>query len=212
MSDDAGRTDAPTAEDRRVADDGRTSDDPPWEPPLTGDEAGHLLGSLDRMRMTFRWKADGLDAAALASRTGASQLTMGGLLKHLASVEATGSTFRLDGSNPGSPWAEADWEGDPGWTFTTAADDPPEELYRLYDEEVARAWERFRAAVADGGLDRAVALGGDDVTVSLRRLLFDLLEEYGRHTGHADLIREALDGRVGEDPPPDWSPPPSWLA
>ena len=115
------------------------------------------------------------------------------------------------GSNPGSPWAEADWEGDPGWTFTTAADDSPEELYRLHDEEVARARERFRTAVAHGGLDRAVAFGGDDFTVSLRRLLFDLLEEYGRHTGHADLIREALDGRVGEDPPPDWSPPSSWL-
>jgi hypothetical protein len=41
----------------------------------------------------------------------------------------------------------------------------------------------------------------------LRRLLFDLLEEYARHTGHADLLREAFDGRVGEDPPGDWLPP-----
>jgi hypothetical protein len=43
--------------------------------------------------------------------------------------------------------------------------------------------------------------------VSLRRLLFDFLEEYGRHTGHADLIREAVDGRTGEDPPADWLTP-----
>ena len=191
--------------------DGRTEEDPPWEPPLTGDEAAHLLGSLDRLRMTFRWKADGLDAAALAARTTASQLTLGGLLKHLAGVEATASTVRLDGSDPGSPWAEADREGDPDWEFTSAADDSPEDLYALFDAAVARARARFRGAVLDGGLDQAVALGGEEFTVSLRRLLFDLVEEYGRHTGHADLLREALDGRVGEDPPHDWSPPRSWV-
>jgi hypothetical protein len=64
------------------------------------------------------------------------------------------------------------------------------------------------AARTSGGLDQLVALAAPDgQRASLRRLLFDLLEEYGRHTGHADLLREAVDGRVGEDPPPDWRPP-----
>lgn len=83
----------------------------------------------------------------------------------------------------------------------------PEELYALYDGVVARARERTAELLASGGLDQAVALGQQwGVTVSLRRVLFDLLEEYARHTGHADLLREAVDGRVGEDPPEDWRP------
>jgi hypothetical protein len=50
----------------------------------------------------------------------------------------------------------------------------------------------------------------DGRRVSLRRRVFDLVEEYGRHTGHADLLREQVDGRVGEDPPSDWRPSPGW--
>jgi Protein of unknown function (DUF664) len=56
--------------------------DTPWEPPLAGTEVEHLLGALDRLRATFRWKADGLDEAGLGVRVGASSLTLGGLLKH----------------------------------------------------------------------------------------------------------------------------------
>ena len=58
--------------------------DYPWEPPLAGTEAEHLTGALDRMRTTFRFKADDLDGAGLQVRIGASSLTLGGLLKHLA--------------------------------------------------------------------------------------------------------------------------------
>lgn len=64
-----------------------TPSDVPWEPPLAGDEVGHLVGALDRLRTTFRWKADDLDVAGLRNRIGASSLTLGGLLKHLAVVE-----------------------------------------------------------------------------------------------------------------------------
>src|SRR5215213_3193584 len=53
--------------------------DPPWEPPLAGSEIEHLLGALNRQRWTFRWKADGLDAAGLELRVGSSALTLGGL-------------------------------------------------------------------------------------------------------------------------------------
>ncbi|WP_380165168.1 DUF664 domain-containing protein [Jannaschia sp. R86511] len=177
---------------------------PPWEPPLAGDEAAHLLGALDRQRATFRWKADGLDAAALAARLGPSALTLGGLLKHLAAVEEEISTWRLAGERPGEPF---DVEAGHDTSFATAAADPPERLYAWYDEAVSRSRSRFAAAVATDGLGGRVHLGAPDLVVSLRRLLFDLLEEYARHTGHADLLRESVDGRVGEDPPEDWRPP-----
>jgi hypothetical protein len=72
---------------------------------------------------------------------------------------------------------------------------------------VARSRARFAAALAAGGPDQLVNMGWPDGRhASLRRLLFDLVEEYGRHTGHADLLREAVDGRVGEDPPAGWKP------
>jgi hypothetical protein len=70
---------------------------------------------------------------------------------------------------------------------------------------VERSRTRFDAALADGGLDQLVHLSAPDGRhASLRRLVCDLIEEYGRHTGHADLLREAVDGLVGEDPPEGW--------
>jgi hypothetical protein len=178
----------------------------PWEPPLAGTEEEHLLGALERLRSTFRWKADGLDAAGLQVRIGASALTLGALLKHLAVVEDFTFTDKLRGESIGEPW-ENIWRGGLDWPFTSAAEDPPEQLYRLWEEAVARSRTRLAAALADGGLDQPVHVTSDDGRhASLRRLVCDLVEEYGRHTGHADLLREAVDGRVGEDPPDGWRP------
>jgi hypothetical protein len=176
-------------------------DDMPWEPPFAGSEAEHLTGALDRLRTTFRWKADGLDAAGLRTRIGASSLTLAGLLKHLAHVEAVTFTWKMRGTSPGKRWETADKD----WVFASADTDEPAELYALWDEEAATARTRLAEAIAAGGLDQPIELTGPDGEhASLRRLVCDLLEEYGRHTGHADLLREAVDGRVGEDPPPGW--------
>jgi hypothetical protein len=71
--------------------------DPPWEPPLAGTEVDHLLGALDRLRTTFRWKADDLDTVGLQTRVAASSLTIGGLLKHLALVEGAVFTKKVRG-------------------------------------------------------------------------------------------------------------------
>ena len=178
----------------------------PGEPPIAGSETEHLVGALDRLRTTFRWKADGLDAAGLRARIGASALTLGGLLKHLASVEDDVFTRRLRGQRIGEPW-ESEWAGGEDWAFTSAADDAPERLYAFWDDAVARSRDRLAAALAEGGPGQPVHLTGPDgAHASLRRLLCDLIEEYGRHTGHADLLREAVDGRVGEDPPDGWRP------
>ncbi|HEU5269828.1 MAG TPA: DUF664 domain-containing protein [Jatrophihabitans sp.] len=184
-----------------------TNSETPWEPPLAGTEAEHLTGALDRLRATFRWKADDLDASGLQVRVGASELTLGGLLKHLALVEESCFGRKLSGVKPGAPWDSVDWAADPDWEFHSAARDSPAELYALWDDAVERSRARLAAALADGGLDQLVHLATEDGEhASLRRLVCDLIEEYGRHTGQADLLREAVDGLVGEDPPPGWRP------
>jgi hypothetical protein len=183
------------------------SPETPWEPPLSGTEAEHLLGALDRLRWTFRFKADGLDAAGLDTRIGASSLTLGGLLKHLAVQEDYATAVKMDGEEMPPEWADNGWDGDDDWEFTSAAGDSPEELYARYDAAVERARQRLRARVQADGLDQQVAMAEKvGQPISLRRIVCDMVEEYGRHTGQADLIREAVDGRVGEDPPPGWRP------
>jgi len=184
-----------------------TNDDIWWEPTVAGTEAEHLVGALDRLRTTFRWKADNLDAAGLNARVGASALTLGGLLKHLALTEQYTFTTKFGGEQLGPPWSTAPWDDDPDWEFTSAADDSPEQLYALWDNAVAESRSRLDAAIADGGLDQlAHRAWPDGRRPSLRRLVCDLIEEYGRHTGHADLLRESIDGVVGEDPPAGWHP------
>src|SRR4051812_19992755 len=131
-----------------------TSVDFPWEPPLAGTESEHLLGALDRLRTTFRWKADGLDDDGLRVTVGASSLTIGSLLKHLALVEAYYARLKLAGESPGAPWDAVDWETNPGWDFISAADDTAGQLYALYDDAVAKAREIYTSAVAAGGLDQ----------------------------------------------------------
>ena len=184
-----------------------TATDTPWEPPIAGSEVEHLLGMLERLRATFRWKTDGLDAAGLWQRLGTSSLTLGGLLKHLAFVEDYTFTVKLRLQAPGEPWQSADWDADPDWEFTSAATDSPEQLYAIWDAAVERSRARLRAAIAEGGLGGLAELHDENGEhVSVRRLVCDLIEEYGRYTGYADLLRESVDGLVGEDPPDGWRP------
>ena len=94
-----------------------------------------------------------------------------------------------------------DWDADPDWEWRTAADDSPEELMALWEGAVARSRATTEEILANGGVDRPTAVSFQGVTPSVRRFLVDLIEEYARHVGHADLIREYVDGVVGEDPP-----------
>lgn len=173
------------------------------EPPIAGDETATLLGSLERQRATFAWKCGGLDAVGLKATVGASSMTLGGLLKHLALVEDDYFTRRLDGRDLGPPWDTVDWGADPDWEWRSAAEDSPEQLLRLWQDAVARSRSAVSEALADGGLEQLARFTlPDGCSPSLRRILIDLIEEYVRHVGHADLIRESVDGLTGEDPPP----------
>jgi len=172
------------------------------EPPVAGDETATLLGSLERQRATLAWKCGGLDAAGLRATVGASSMTLGGLLKHLALVEDDYFSVRLFDRAPTPPWDTVDWDADRDWEWHSASDDSPEQLVALWQDTVARSRTRIAEALADGGLDRlAQRIWPDGRAPSLRRLLIDVIEEYARHVGHADLIRESVDGLTGEDPP-----------
>lgn len=173
------------------------------EPPLAGDEAATLLGFLERQRATFAWKTSGLDEVGLRTTLVPSSMTLGGMLKHLARFEDDMSTEWLYGREQRSPWNAVDWEADHDWDWRSASGDSPEQLYALWRDAVARSRALFAEALAGGGL----AQFGPRTTSSgvelpgLRYILINMIEEYARHNGHADLIRESVDGLVGQDPP-----------
>jgi hypothetical protein len=167
--------------------------------PAAPDEVDALLGALQRNRRTFAWKTGGLDADAMRCTLGPSTLSLGGLVKHLALVEDHYFTHQLHGRDYPAVWSSMADEED--WEWASAADDSPEQLRTLWLEAVARSEGAIDEALADGGLDRPLVISEWSETPNLRRVLVDLIEECARHTGHADLIRESIDGLVGEDAP-----------
>jgi len=163
-------------------------------------EVEALLGALNRNRRTFAWKTAALDAEAMRRTLGSSTMTLGGLVEHLALVEDHYLTHQLTGRDYPAVWAPMAEDND--WEWTSAAEDSPEELRALWLEAVARSEAAVEQVVADGGLDRLVVANPEgSEAFNLRRVVVDLIEEYARHTGHADLIRESIDGLVGENAP-----------
>jgi uncharacterized damage-inducible protein DinB len=166
------------------------------DPDPTGDELTLLCQFLDYHRATLVWKAGGLDRQQLATRLGPSTLSLAGLLKHMALVEDSWFERVLLGREEREPWASVDWDADPDWEFRTAADDEPDDLLALY----ADACERSRAAVAEvGDLDSLAATPSSRRgPINLRWIMLHMIEETARHNGHADLLRENIDGVTGE--------------
>jgi len=181
--------------------DGRPSDDDPRENgPTLGDERTTLLESLRCQRLTLEMKCAGLDAEAMARRSvEPSTMSLLGLVRHLAEVER--ATFRVLMAGQDVPrlfCSDTDRDGD----FDGAVADPA---------VVAEAWAAWRAEVDFANRFVAEAPGlditGDDPlnlhgsgggALSLRQVLLGSIEEYARHMGHADLLRERIDGRIGQ--------------
>jgi uncharacterized damage-inducible protein DinB len=169
------------------------------EPPPAGDETATLLGFLDFQRATLRWKCSGLDAAGLRARVGASSMTLGGLLKHLALVEEYWFSRRLHDRELQPLWVSEEAKTDPDWEWNSAAEDSPDQLRKLWQEAVARSRSLIAEALADGDLEQlARRAWSDEQAPSLRWILCHMIEEYARHNGHADLLRESVDGLTGE--------------
>jgi uncharacterized damage-inducible protein DinB len=156
-----------------------------------------LLGQyLNFQRETVLAKTAGLSRDQMAQAHEPSSLTLAGLLLHLALVEESWMEERFLGLPVREPWAGIDFDADPEWEFRTSAALEPERLRQRY----RKACERSRqAAVQADGLDQlSVQPLRDGRRFTLRWVLLHLLEETARHAGHADLLREAIDGTVGE--------------
>ena len=170
------------------------------EPPIDGDETATLLGFLDYHRATLAWKCRGLDSSGLQARVGVSTMTLGGLLKHMALVEENWFSRFLHGHERSAMWEAVDWKADPDWDFDSAVRDTPEELLGLWEGAVSRSRTLVdEALTAGGGLDQAARrTWPTGEAPSLRWILVHMIEEYARHNGHADLLRESVDGQTGE--------------
>jgi hypothetical protein len=169
------------------------------EPPPAAGETETVLGFLEFQRATFAWKCAGLDSEGLDTAVAASTMTLGGMLKHLALVEDWWFVQGLYGRPASQPWNAIDWDADPDWDWRTAADDSPDELRALWQDSVSRSRDLVAQAQSDGGFDRlSDRVWSDGRTPNLRWIVVHMIEEYARHNGHADLIRESLDGQTGE--------------
>jgi len=166
-----------------------------YDVPRAADERTTLLGFLDRYRAVARRKAVGVDADGMRLTVGASPLTIGAIVKHLAYVEDIWFTACFAGNPMDEPWNSAPLVDDPDWDLHSAADDEPADLLALFDAACARS----RAAVGSRPLDDHTAIPyRDGSPQSLRWVVVHIIEEYARHVGHLDLLRETVDGSVGD--------------
>ena len=167
-------------------------------PPATADEVATIDGYVEFLRATLEWKTAGLTDEQLRARLAPSDLTLGGMLHHLAYVEDYWFGVVLAGRAPAPPWDTVDWAADGDWDWHAAADLDGATIRARWGEAVTRS----RAVLAEllTGDDPLAATGrtARGTAVSLRYVLVHLVEEYARHAGHADLIRESIDGLVGE--------------
>jgi uncharacterized damage-inducible protein DinB len=166
---------------------------PPPDPPFAADERETLVTFLDYYRSVLLRKAAGLTRAELALTRPPSDMSLGGLVKHMALVENNWFVRNWRGQDPGEPWTSVDWDADPDWDFHSAADDEPHQLLALYTDAI----ERSRQAI-DGCDDLSATVESRGRVISLRWMLVHMIEEYARHCGHADMLRQSIDGAVGD--------------
>lgn len=166
------------------------------DPPDSGSERDQLTAYLDYQRETILLKTDGLTAEQLARTLPPSSLTLAGLLNHLALVEDSWFRVRFAGLPDHELWAGVDWDADPEYEFRTALDLTPEELRARYVDACARSREVLAAAASLDQLSVEKRRNGNHFDA--RWMVLHLIEETARHAGHADLLREAIDGATGE--------------
>ncbi|TQF01453.1 DinB family protein [Kitasatospora acidiphila] len=161
------------------------------DPPNAADEAGMLAAWLDFHRKTLAVKCAGLTAEQLRKRSVApSSLTLLGLLRHLAEVEHYWYQVVLLGGDDISLYCEADRDGD----FNDVDTADPDEAFATWRRQIELA-EQAVAGLPLDTVGRKQRRNGD---VTLRWIQVHMIEEYARHNGHADLLREAVDGVTGE--------------
>ena len=169
-----------------------------FEAPMAGDEVATLRGVLQYLRDTFRWKIEGLDDEQLQQPLAPSTMTLAGMTTHLAFVENYWFTYVFEGKRPLEVFADNDWDAAADYDWEMAAGMSPDQRTELLSRMQQESDSVVDAALTSGGLDLTAQNPGQAERVSLRWILVHLVEEYARHNGHADLLREAIDGQVGE--------------
>lgn len=166
------------------------------DPDKDAPELTMLSEYLDVQREIMLFKSEGLTKSQMAQPLPPSDMTLAGLLYHLALVEEAWLEVRFAGLPRRDPWIDIDWDADPDWEWRTAQDLEPDAVRQRYEE----ACERSRQVVTNSsGADQvSVASNDKGVHFTLRWVLLHLIEETARHAGHADLIRQSIDGLVGE--------------
>ena len=165
------------------------------DPPAEGDEKTMLVAFLRYLRETVIGKAEGLSDGRAGTPHPPSTLTLAALLKHLAYVEDSWVQETFRGQDLPDPWRSAPFDEDRDWELHSAAGDRLPDLVGLYRAVAARTDEVIAASSLDALAARPEA---DGTVVSLRWIVVHLVEETARHAGHADLIRESIDGTTGE--------------
>lgn len=163
--------------------------------PKKADETETLLAFLDYYRALMLDKASGLSQDQLGVRLPPSTMTLAGIIYHLALVEANWFSNIFAGEGMGDPWASVDWDADRDWEWSIAPSMDPAAVLEAYREACGRSREIMAAA---DSLDQLSVKDRDGEPWSLRWILVHMIEETARHAGHADLIRESIDGEVGD--------------
>ena len=164
------------------------------EPDRNGFEVQLLEQYLDVQREALLAKTEGLDREQLDRLHRPSALTLGGLLYHLSLAEEDWMEIHFAGQPDRAPFIDADWDADPDWQFRAPHEMSPGQLRQRYRD----ACSRSRAVVHEASGPDQVSMKpvrGDHFT--LRWILLHLIEETARHAGHADLLRESIDGSLG---------------
>jgi uncharacterized damage-inducible protein DinB len=168
-------------------------DDPRSQEAVLGDERATLLDYLRSYRLTLEMKCDGLSAVQLATRSvPPSTLSLLGLVRHMAAVERN--------------WFRRTMAGEDVPRLYRTPDDRDADFNGAFGDDavVEEAWARWREEVAhaEAFVDAAESLDlvslDPNTRINLREVLVHMIEEYARHCGHADLLRECIDGATGQ--------------
>ncbi len=169
------------------------------EPEPAANEVETLRGFLNYQRATLKWKSEGLAQDQLNVSVAKSTVTIGGLLKHMTFVENEWFWRWIGDKDRLEPWLSTDFEQDPDWEFASAVHDDAETLMANWVASIQLSESILDDCLQSGGLDQlAKRKWPNGESPSLRWILVHMIEEYARHNGHADFIRESIDGSVGE--------------
>ena len=163
--------------------------------PTAASEIVTLSAFLEYNRAVMLDKAGGLTQAQLGLRLEPSTMTLAGMIYHLTVVEASWFYDIFAGEGLGEPWESVDWDADRDWEWHVAPSMEPQVVLDAYREACERSREVVAAAES---LDQLSAKDNNGEKWSLRWILAHMIEETARHAGHADLIRESIDGEVGD--------------